>query len=299
MNSAVDVRLARNSGFCFGVKRAINMAMKSATEGDNIVTLGPIIHNPQMVEKLKDHGIGYVDSAAEIPSGATVIIRSHGVTRQVMEELKKRDLRIIDATCPYVSKTFHHAEELKKQGFDVMILGDAKHPEVIALKSYVNGDAEIVACADEFPERNYRRLGIVSQTTQSVEKFQELVCHAIPLCDEIYLINTICNATNIRQDSTLQLAKRSDLMIVIGGRNSSNTKMLARISGRCAETHHIETAQEIDPAWLENKKYIGITAGASTPDWIIIDVYNNIVQNIGARDLKAMNVEDIPGYKEE
>ena len=299
MSSGIEVRLARNSGFCFGVKRAINMAMKSAPVSDNIVTLGPIIHNPQMVEKLKSHGIDYVDSADQIPSGATVIIRSHGVTRQTMEELRSRDLRIIDATCPYVSKTFHHAEELKKQGFAVMILGDAKHPEVIALKSYVNGDAEIVASASEFPERTYRRLGIVSQTTQSVEKFQELVCRAIPCCDEIHLIKTICNATNIRQDSTLQLAKKSDLMIVIGGRNSSNTKMLARISGRCAETHHIETAQEINPAWFAEKKHIGITAGASTPDWIIIDVYNVIKENIGARDLKAMNVEDIPGYKEE
>ncbi len=299
MRSEVKVRLARNSGFCFGVKRAINMAMKAAPESDNIVTLGPIIHNPQMVEKLKEHGIDHVHSVDEIPSSATVIIRSHGVTRETLDLLHSKNLRIIDATCPYVSKTFRHAEELKREGFDVMILGDAKHPEVIALKSYVNGDAEIVANASEFPNRMYRRLGIISQTTQSVEKFQELVCRAIPDCEEIHLINTICNATNIRQDSTLQLAKHSDLMIVVGGKNSSNTKMLALISGRWADTYHIETAQEIDPAWFEEKKHIGITAGASTPDWIIIDVYNKILENIGARDLKAINVEDIPGYKEE
>ncbi len=299
MSSEISVKLARNSGFCFGVKRAINMAIEATTSSDRIVTLGPIIHNPQMVEKLRSHGVDHIDSLEEIPDGATVIIRSHGVTLEVMKELKSRDVKIIDATCPYVSKTFRHAEALKKDGYDVMILGDAKHPEVIALKSYVQGDATIVANASELTEKRFRKLGIVSQTTQSVEKLQELVSKAVPYCDEIHLINTICNATNIRQESTLHLAKQSDLMIVVGGRNSSNTKMLARISQRWAETFHIETADEIETSWFANKKHIGITAGASTPDWIILDVYKEIIENIGARDLKAINVEDIPGYKEE
>ena len=293
------IRLARNSGFCFGVKRAINIAMEASSGGKHIVTLGPIIHNPQMVDRLAEHGVRHVNDIDEIGQGDTAIIRSHGVTRETLHELERRGVNIIDATCPHVSTAQQFAHQLWQDGYTVLILGNREHPEVIALQSYVHGEATIVASAEEFEPKRYARLGIISQTTQPMEKLQELVTKAVPHCARLLMMNTICNATAIRQESTLSLAQESDIMIVVGGRNSSNTKMLALISSRCVETYHIETADEIEPQWLEGKCNIGITAGASTPDWIIVEVYKKINEYIGDRDCKADNVEDIPGYKEE
>ncbi|MCD4828940.1 MAG: 4-hydroxy-3-methylbut-2-enyl diphosphate reductase [Candidatus Cloacimonetes bacterium] len=293
------IRLARHSGFCFGVKRAINSAMKAAADGDNIVTLGPIIHNPQMVERLAEHGIGYVDGIEQLGKGDTAIIRSHGVTRETLRELEQKNVKIIDATCPHVSGTQQFTRQLKEEGYTVLILGNREHPEVIALQSYADGEAIIVASADEFIPKNYARLGIISQTTQPLGKLQELVTKAVPCCGRLLMMNTICNATSIRQESTLTLAQDSDIMIVVGGHNSSNTKMLALISSRCVQTYHIEMASELKPQWFEGRERIGITAGASTPDWIIVDVYNKINEYTGDRDCKTNNVADIPGYQEE
>lgn len=293
------VHLARNSGFCFGVKRAIQIAQDSARERNRIFTLGPLIHNPQMVARLKESGIQPIDDVTQIGAGETVIIRSHGVTRETLEYMKIHGIRYIDATCPYVSKTQQDGRLLSNEGYTVLIIGNREHPEVIALKSYVDGENFVVISPDDFPKKKFGKLGIISQTTQPLDKLKEIVHHAIPRCEELRVFNTICNATLIRQNSTRKLAARSDLMIVIGGRNSSNTKMLAHISSEIVETHHIETASEIDRSWLERKKRIGITAGASTPDWLILDVYNQIIKYTGDRERMVENVEDIPGSKEE
>ncbi len=294
----MSVKIAKNSGFCFGVKRAIKIALEAAQGNHEIVTLGPIIHNPQMVEKLASEGIERVNEVYEI-NGKPTIIRSHGVKKEVLEELITNDIEIINATCPYVSKTQEYAKELSEKGYLVIIMGDKNHPEVRALSSYIEGESLIVASAEDVPQRKYQKVGIISQTTRKIDDLQKLVSTFIPKCHEMRVMNTICNATSIRQESTLELAKESDLMIVVGGRNSSNTKMLAKISEDFVETFHIETACEIDKKWFKSKNNIGLTAGASTPDWVIVEVYNKIIECMGNINQKIDKIKDIPGFKEE
>ena len=294
----MSVKIAENSGFCFGVKRAIKIALEAAQGNHQIVTLGPIIHNPQMVEKLASEGIERVNEVSEI-QGRPTIIRSHGVKKEILEELIANDIEIINATCPYVSKTQEYAKELSEQGYLVVIMGDKNHPEVMALSSYIEGECLIVTGAEDVPEKKYQKVGIISQTTRKIDDLQKLVSTFIPKCHEMRVMNTICNATSIRQESTLELAKESDLMIVVGGRNSSNTKMLAKISEDFVETFHIETACEIDKKWFKDKRNIGLTAGASTPDWVIVEVYNKIIEYMGNINQKVDEIKDIPGFKEE
>ena len=294
----MSVKIAENSGFCFGVKRAIKIALEAAQGNHQIVTLGPIIHNPQMVEKLASEGIERVNEVSEI-QGRPTIIRSHGVKKEILEELIANDIEIINATCPYVSKTQEYAKELSEQGYLVVIMGDKNHPEVMALSSYIEGECLIVTGAEDVPEKKYQKVGIISQTTRKIDDLQKLVSTFIPKCHEMRVMNTICNATSIRQESTLELAKESDLMIVVGGRNSSNTKMLAKISEDFVETFHIETACEIDKKWFKDKRNIGLTAGASTPDWVIVEVHNKIIEYMGNINQKVDKIKDIPGFKEE
>ena len=293
----MSVKIARNSGFCFGVKRAIKIALKTSRENHEIVTLGPIIHNPQMVAKLESENIFKVDKIEQI-KGRPTIIRSHGIIKENLDKLKNEKIEIINATCPYVSKTQDYAKSLSEDGYDLIILGDRNHPEVKALRSYVDKEVIIVANADELVNKHFKKVGIISQTTRRVEDLQELVKKLVPSCHEMRVINTICNATTIRQNSTLALAKESEIMIVVGGKNSSNTKMLAKICETFVKTYHIETAREIDKMWFKDKQDMGLTAGASTPDWVIVEAYNEIVECMGNIN-KIDNIEDIPGFKEE
>jgi len=293
----MSVRIAKNSGFCFGVKRAIKVALKTSKDNNEVVTLGPIIHNPQMVAKLEQENIIKVDNIEQI-KGRPTIIRSHGVKKEILNKLEQNNIEIINATCPYVSKTQDYAKSLSEDGYELIIMGDRNHPEVKALRSYVDKEVMIVANASELPDKQFKKVGIISQTTRRVEDLQELVKELVPLCHEVRVINTICNATTIRQNSTLALAKESEVMIVVGGKNSSNTKMLAKICESFVKTYHIEVAEEIDKKWFNDKQDIGLTAGASTPDWVIVEVYNKILECIGNIN-KVDNIEDIPGFKEE
>jgi len=293
----MNVKIARNSGFCFGVKRAINIAMEAAQKDHDIVTLGPIIPNPQMVSKLETSGIHKVEDLDEI-NGRSTIIRSHGVEKEILDQLQGKGIEVINATCPYVSKTQQVAKELHEKGFQVIIMGDADHPEVIALRSYVEGDVLIVNDPAQLQDLKFNKVGVISQTTKHVEDLEAVVKTLVSRSNEIHVVNTICNATTIRQNSTLDLAKESDLMIVIGGKNSSNTKMLAKICRKFVQTFHIETEYEIDKEWFKDKENIGITAGASTPDWIIVEVYNKIIKCMGGIN-QVDNIDSIPGFKEE
>jgi (E)-4-hydroxy-3-methyl-but-2-enyl pyrophosphate reductase len=293
----MSVKIARNSGFCFGVKRAIKIALEATQKENDIVTLGPIIHNPQMVRKLENKGVHKVEDITDI-NGRSTIIRSHGVKKEIMERLNREGIEVINATCPYVSKTQQVAKELHEKGFQVIIMGDKDHPEVIALRSYVDGDVIIVNKARQLLDQKFKKVGIISQTTKQIEDLEEIVKVLISRSDELYVVNTICNATTVRQSSTVDLAKESDLMIVIGGKNSSNTKMLAKICRKFVETYHIETESEIDSKWFNGMENIGITAGASTPDWIIVEVYNKINKCMGDT-LQVDNIDDIPDFKEE
>ena len=267
----MQVILAEHLGFCYGVKRAIKIAREHA-DGKSC-TLGPIIHNPQMVERLKNEGVGAVEKLSDM-EGGTIIIRSHGVGPEVYDEAKRRGLQLIDATCPHVKKAQHSAKKLVDEGRQVVIVGEKNHPEVKSIFGWSNYQAiilESVAEAEKLPV--YKKLGIVSQTTFSSERFNQIVSRLLDKSRDIKILRTICTATDQRQSSAIELAERVDLMIVIGGRNSANTTRLAQLSEKKCRTYHIETADELQPEWLKDVKEIGITAGASTPDWIIWEVH--------------------------
>ena len=267
----MQVILAEHIGFCYGVKRAIKIAREHA---DGIsCTLGPIIHNPQMVERLRAEGVGTVDKISDMKEG-TIIIRSHGVGPKVYAEAQARGLTLVDATCPHVKKAQHSAKKLVDEGRTVVIVGEKNHPEVKSIFDWSDQKATIIETVEEAEAlAECKRLGIVSQTTFSGERFKQIVMRLLDKSRDIKILRTICNATDLRQSATISLAQNVDVMIVIGGRNSANTTRLAQISEKNCRTFHIETAEELKPEWLGNVKKIGITAGASTPDWIIREVY--------------------------
>ena len=295
----MSITLARNSGFCFGVKRAIKLAEETAQKYGHAITIGPIIHNPQMVEKLDQVGVKVVDDIDSIEEGP-VIIRSHGIPFESLQKLADKKFKIIDATCPDVAKAHKFAKLADKENYEIFILGDPSHPEIIALKSYIKSEVHIWREGDELPRKHFLKVAIICQTTQNSSNLDNLVKSLLPRCKELRIFNTICNTTFDRQAASLDLAKESDIMIVIGGKNSANTLMLARLCSEFSVTKHIETAEELEEDWFNQKEInIGITAGASTPDSIITDIYNKIKVIVGESDSQVKNISDIPGYKEE
>jgi 4-hydroxy-3-methylbut-2-enyl diphosphate reductase len=267
----LEILVAKNAGFCFGVKRAINMAHDCAQEPHgNIYTLGPIIHNPQVVKELEKSGISKIDNVEDIHDG-TVIIRSHGVTSGQMKLIQEKGLEIIDATCPFVKKTHDYVELLTREGYSVIVVGEKEHPEVKGILSY--GAKDIIAAStvedlQGMPKK--KKVGIVAQTTQSIENLQAVVAHCLKKASELKIFNTICNATSVRQQESIELAKQVDCMIVVGGRNSANTNRLAEICKKIQpKTYHIEVPEELNQIAFNGTKKVGITAGASTPNWII------------------------------
>lgn len=269
----MEVFLADEYGFCYGVKRAIKIAKDSIDSSQQVCTLGPIIHNPQMVKSLADEGIGSVKSVDDMNSGK-IIIRSHGVGPKVYAKIKEKGLKLADATCPHVKKAQMSAKALADEGFKVIIIGEKEHPEVKSIKEWA-GDNSLVICNEqEAAEITFTtKLGIVAQTTFSGEKFNKIVNVLLEKSHDIRILRTICTATDRRQSAAVRLAQKVDMMIVIGGRNSANTTRLAQLCSEHCVTHHIETVDELQNDWFKNIKKIGITAGASTPDWIIKEVF--------------------------
>jgi len=270
---ALEVILADYLGFCYGVKRAIKLARENASPDGSSCTLGPIIHNPQMVERLKSEGVGTVERLSDLPQGK-IIIRSHGVGPETYEAAEAKGLDVVDATCPHVKKAQLSAKELSDDGYHVVIIGEKRHPEVQSIEKWAGGEADIVETEEEAEAlMSAPRLGIVSQTTFSGARFKSIVGVLLEKSRDVRILRTICTATDQRQKAAKELAARVDAMIVIGGKNSANTTRLAQICSDICPTHHIETAEELDPTWFTNIDKIGITAGASTPDWIIKEVY--------------------------
>ncbi len=278
----MEIRIVKSAGFCFGVKRAVEMAFKAASEAQGkVCTYGPIIHNPQVVERLKEKGIQWVEEINDDID--SILIRTHGIPRELYEELERSNINIIDATCPFVKKAQEYAKLLKEEGYQIVILGDEKHPEVIGIKSYAGEDAVVVSSPQELP-RLSRKVGVVVQTTQPIEALQGLLSEIIKTTRELKVYNTICNSTANRLKETEAIAREVDVMLVLGGRNSANTRQLAK---RCeaigVRTYHIESAEELDREWFSDVEKVGITAGASTPDWIIEEVINKL-QGVGSRE---------------
>jgi (E)-4-hydroxy-3-methyl-but-2-enyl pyrophosphate reductase len=275
----MKVILAKNAGFCFGVKRAIKLAFEAANGSQTpIYSLGPLIHNPQQVKLLSQKGVHEVSELNLLKLGDVLIIRSHGTTPSVIEEAKTRKLRIINATCPFVENAQKLAQTLSSENYQVVIVGEVEHPEVIGLMGFAENKAWVIDKAsdvEKFPKRN--KIGVIAQTTQSFANFQEVICALLEKCEELKAFNTICHATAQRQEGAIDLAKNVDIMIVIGGYNSANTSRLASLC-RASDvpTYHIETADELEESWLNGVETIGVTAGASTPDWIIVEVTSKL-----------------------
>ncbi|MBQ2088105.1 MAG: 4-hydroxy-3-methylbut-2-enyl diphosphate reductase [Selenomonas sp.] len=269
----MEVILADYLGFCYGVKRAITIAQENASSDGKACTLGPIIHNPQMVERLRSEGVGTVDELAEMDEG-TIIIRSHGVGPRIYAEAERRGLELVDATCPHVKKAQLSAKALVDDGYSVVIIGEKRHPEVHSIFEWSDGKAAIVETEEEAEAlHSCAKLGIVCQTTFSGAKFKQIVSRLLEKSRDIRIQRTLCTATDQRQAAALAVAAKVDLMLVIGGKNSANTTRLARICEEKCLTYHIETAEELQDEWFDKIEKIGITAGASTPDWIIKEVY--------------------------
>lgn len=276
------VKVAKSAGFCFGVKRAIDMVYEEAAKGGKVYTLGPVIHNEQVVSDLESKGVKVVDNIESLDAGqdTTVIIRSHGVPEEIINRLKEKNIRIVDATCPFVSKIHHIVKEKYNEGYHIVVIGNAKHPEVEGVCGWCGNSADVIGSVEEAGKySNYKdkKLCVVSQTTFNYKKFQDIVDILVKKRYDILVMNTICNATEERQTEAGTIARQSDAMLVIGGKHSSNTQKLFEICKRvCPDTYFIQTLDDLDLKKLQSFRSVGITAGASTPNNIIKEVQSYV-----------------------
>ncbi len=272
----MKIQLASSYGFCYGVKRAIDIAQKH----ENSLTYGPLIHNKDEINRLKEgFNIGLAEGLSDVKKNDTVVIRTHGIPKDELQVLKEQENRVIDATCPYVTKPQQIVAKMSGEGYSVVIFGDKNHPEIKGVVSYADGEEAFIVLDENeletLPLRN--KVAVVAQTTRKPEDFLKIVNSLILKHKEIRVFNTICNATFENQDAAADLAKDADIMIVIGGKHSSNTKQLHSIASRgCKNSYLIENEGELQEDWFKNKKLCGISAGASTPDWIVQNVINRI-----------------------
>ena len=269
----MEIILAKNHGFCYGVKRAVEMANEAANNDGKSYTLGPIIHNPQVVGRLEDKGVSPVQEVSDIAEG-TMIIRSHGVGPAIYEEAEEKGLHVVDATCPHVKKAQQDAKSVIDEGMTLVILGEKNHPEVKSINLWANNEGIIIEDEESAQKLQVvEKMGVVVQTTFSQFKFNSIIDILEKKSKNLKVFKTICNATQERQNSAVDLARNVDLMIVIGGKNSGNTNRLAEV---CRDvgctTYHIETSTELQLEWFNRVQTVGVTAGASTPDWIIKEV---------------------------
>lgn len=275
------IEKASKTGFCFGVRRAIDMLEKVARERGGVETLGAVVHNQQVLQKLGEIGVKVVNSIDEI-EGDTIVTSSHGISPRMVEDIRKLGKEIVSTTCGNVQHAQSAAEKLAKDDFFVIVYGDAAHPEVRGILGWTQNrglattDERVVAALNPLP----RKLGILSQTTQVPSHFAAFVKKIIDIAldknVEIHIVDTICHDSPERQEAALELARRADLMLVVGGRSSANTNRITELCARVTETHLIETAEDIDPAWLEGKKHIGVTSGASTAEDTVEEVMNKL-----------------------
>jgi small subunit ribosomal protein S1 len=272
----MEINLAKNMGFCFGVKRAIRIARQVRRETkEKVWTLGHIIHNPQVVEKLEGEGIIAAESLSEIDRGY-VIIRSHGVHPEVLNKIREKNLKEVDATCPLVKKAQERAKQLVSEGYETYIIGEKEHPEVVSIVGGTQGKVHVIDSTDNLEIKN-NKVGLVVQTTQSQDTLNSVVDYLLPNIVELKIFNTICDVTSKRQKEVKKLAGRSDVVIVIGGEKSANTSRLAAIAREeGCKTYHIEEAKEIKKEWFTDVKRVGVASGASTPDWIIKGVIKKL-----------------------
>ena len=289
--------LAEVAGFCFGVRRAVEMTEAARQERiGRLTTLGPIIHNEQVIARMQADGISTAPTLDRIPDG-TVVLSAHGVSPLVLTEARDRGLTVLDVTCPFVTKVHRSAKQLFEQGYQILLVGDKGHTEVkgvIGAVEALGGQVTVVSLPHEVAEiRLSKKVGVVCQTTQYAETFASVVAEVCKRSTDVRAINTVCGATDELQAAAVKLARQTDVVIVVGGRKSANTRRLRQL---CEEegvpAFHIETAEEIDPKWLEGRQVIGLTAGASTPDWIIEEVARALNGGVLPDDWRVQHPDD-------
>lgn len=298
----MSIRLAETAGFCYGVNRAVDLALGEAEKGGKMVTLGPIIHNPTVVKQLEDKGVCVIQSATEAPENCKVVIRSHGIAKAEMDILKEKNCVVVDATCPFVKKIHNTVESYSEKGYKIVIVGDENHPEVQGILGWCE-NAVVICDPNDVSEAVFseEKMCVVAQTTFEQKKWQEIknkILKIHPKCD---IIDTICNATHKRQAEAEAISKSSDAVIVVGGRESSNTKRLAQVAGKyCENIYLIEGADEISDVDFSKYNSIGVTAGASTPACIIKEVITMVEEKTIInfeeeleKTLKPLNNRDI------
>lgn len=269
----MEIIVAEPKGFCFGVKRSIDMVEKAIKEGKkNIQIFGPIVHNPQQIALLEKQGVKMVNSIDEIKPG-TVFVRAHGISPAVYKQLKeKKGVELIDATCPFVKVEQEYARKLAEEGYQVIVVGEKNHPEALGVQGYAEGSIIIGSVEEAKALKEMPKIGVVVQTTLEPEAVDKIVAELYHKAKEVRVYNTICQSTKLRQPSAKKVAEQVDLMLVVGGKNSGNTRRLAEVCSRIKTTHHIETAAELKKEWFKGVKKVGISAGASTPEFIIDEV---------------------------
>lgn len=261
-----EIVVAEYAGACYGVQRALDLVSQVAQKASGpIYTLGPLIHNPQVVAELEGKGVKVTLEVPHEPE-ATLVLRTHGVVPEVEQTARAYDIAVVDATCPYVKRVHHAIERLVCDGYQPVVIGEAGHPEVEAIIGHAPGAIRVENTSELDGIKLGKRVGVVVQTTQTKANFDAIIAALTSRCSEVCVHNTICNATSERQEAAAKLAKQVDVMVVIGGHNSANTTHLAEICHKsCSNTYHIEACCELEPSWFRDVQTIGVTAGASTP----------------------------------
>lgn len=289
--SELEIIAVDEAGFCFGVKRALELARHATTTHPQVACLGPLIHNRQVIEGLERRGMRVVDDLSEVTPGSAALVRAHGAGPGVYREAEERDIELIDATCPFVRRVQQAAARFVDDDYAVLVLGERDHPEARAIVAHAGGRATIIESADELDGIEIsERAAVVCQTTQRMANLQELVTALLPRVGELCIANTICDATSRRQAASVDVARQVQLMIVIGGYHSANTNRLAQICREAGTpTHHIETADELREEWLDGVDVVGLTAGASTPPEAIDNVQRRLREFAGGRAQRTID----------
>ncbi len=290
----MQIKLAKSAGFCFGVNRAVDRLYSMVKNGERVCTLGPIIHNPQVIEDLKSKGVVIADTLNDIPPDTKLVLRTHGVEKQVIEELKKRGYEYWDAACPFVRKIHKIVTDNSDENTVVLIAGDADHPEVQGIKSYCKGEVIVFKNLEELEKAGInceKRIIVVAQTTFNTLEWEKCLKKLKKDYTKALIFDTICNATDERQEEAIKLAEECDAMIIVGGRQSSNTVKLKAVCENCCPTYLIETAQELKNISLAGCRKVGVTAGASTPAAIIKEVLSTMSENVNANPIE--NAEEV------
>lgn len=290
----MQIKLAKSAGFCFGVNRAVDRLYQMLQSGEKVCTLGPIIHNPQVIDDLKSRGVVIAESIEDIPDGTKLVLRTHGVEKQVLDRLNERGYEYWDAACPFVKKIHKIVTDNSDESSIVLIAGDSHHPEVQGIKSYCKGEVEIFKNLDELEKLNInckKRTIVVAQTTFNTVEWEKCLKKLKKDYTNALIFDTICNATDERQDEAIKLAEECDAMIIVGGRQSSNTVKLKAVCENCCPTYLIETASELESISFAGCRKVGVTAGASTPAAIIKEVLSTMSENVNTNAIE--NAEEV------